>query len=201
MKIKNPLLDIMKKNLLVYVSSDNPITGRRPSRSKRFENSDMQPSITDTELVNNSLEKTQYVSDDEFVNVLVDIAKGSETNNIGVVENGTYVRSSSTTENSGRLRGRFVSDNVFNLSNKSFTDHETKLLSKGLGFVPTPEKINHWQLKQDLQKFVRNLRLKMYYLDQPIPFFTETSAFRPPSNWTPLSRDTQSEPYLSEIED
>ena len=161
----------------------------------------MQPSITDTELVNNSLEKTQYVSDDEFVNVLVDIAKGSETNNIGVVENGIYVRSSSTTENSGRLRGRFVSDNVFNLSNKSFTDHETKLLSKGLGFVPTPEKINHWQLKQDLQKFVRNLRLKMYYLDQPIPFFTETSAFRPPSNWTPLSRDTQSEPYLSEIED
>ena len=41
----------------------------------------------------------------------------------------------------------------------------------------------------------------MCYLDQPTPFFSETPAFRPPSNWTPLIRDTQLELYLSEIED
>ena len=134
--------------------------------------------------------------DDELVNVLVDIVKGSETNNIGAVENNTYVKSISTTEKSGRLRGRFISDNVINSSNKSFTDHEIKLLSKGLGFVLIPEISNRWQLKQDLEKFGRNLRLKMYYLDQPTPVFSETPAFRPP-----LIRNTQFELYLSEIED
>ena len=41
----------------------------------------------------------------------------------------------------------------------------------------------------------------MYYLDQPTPSFSETPAFRPPSNWTPLIRDTQLKLYLSEIED
>ena len=41
----------------------------------------------------------------------------------------------------------------------------------------------------------------MHYLDQPTPFFSETPAFRPPSNWTPLIRDTQLELCLSEIED
>ena len=38
-----------------------------------------------------------------------------------------------------------TSDNVFNLSNKLFTGHEIKLLSRGLEFVPTPNKINRWQ--------------------------------------------------------
>ena len=38
----------------------------------------------------------------------------------------------------------------------------------------------------------------MYYLDRPTP---ETPAFWPPSNWTPLIRDTQLELYLREIED
>ena len=200
MKIKNPLLDIIQRNFLVYASRDNYITSHRHSRNKRFGHSDMQPSTTDTEL-NKRLEETHYVSNDELVNVLVDIAEGSETNNIGVVENNTYVKSISTTENSVRLRGCFISDNVFNLSNKSFTDHEIKLLSRGLGFVPTPEKIDRGQLKQDLEKFGRNLRLKISYLGQPAPLFLETPAFRPPSNWMPLIRDTQLELYLSDIED
>ena len=87
------------------------------------------------------------------------------------------MKSNSTTQKSGRLRRRFISDNVFNLSNKSSTDHEIKLLSRGLGFVTTPEKIDLWQFKQDLEKFGRNLRLKMYYLDQPTPFFRRRQHF------------------------
>ena len=46
-KIKNPLLDTIQRNLLVYVSRDNHITSRRHYRNKRFGNSAMQPSITD----------------------------------------------------------------------------------------------------------------------------------------------------------
>ena len=57
----------------------------------------MQPLITETELVNNRFEETRYVSDDELVNVLVDIAEGNETKNISVVENKTNVKSNSTT--------------------------------------------------------------------------------------------------------
>ena len=96
---------------------------------------------------------------------------------------------------------KFISDNVFNLSKRLFTDSEIKLLSRGLGFVPTPEKIDRCQIKRDLEKFGRNFRLKMYYLDQPTSAFSEVPVFRPPSNWTPLIRDTQLEIYLSEIEE
>ena len=73
MKIKNPLLDIIQRNLLVYASRDNHITSRRYSRNNRFGHSDMQPSITDTEL-NNRLEEIHYMSDDELVNTLFDVA-------------------------------------------------------------------------------------------------------------------------------
>ena len=68
-------------------------------------------------------------------------------------------------------------------------------------YVPTPEKIDRWQVKQDLEKFGRNFRLKIYYLDQPTPYFSETAAFRAPSNWAPIIRDVQLEMYLIEIEE
>ena len=45
---------------------------------------------------------------------------------------------------SGRLRGKYISDNVFNLSKKWFSEAEIKLLSRGLDFVPMPEKIDRW---------------------------------------------------------
>ena len=47
----------------------------------------------------------------------------------------------------GRLRGKFISDNVFNLSKRIFSEAKIKILSRGLGFVPTPEKIDRWQVK------------------------------------------------------
>lgn len=40
----------------------------------------------------------------------------------------------------------------------------------------------------------------MYYLHELTPSFLDTPAFRPPSNWKPLIKDTQLELYLSEIE-
>ena len=47
----------------------------------------------------------------------------------------------------------------------------------------------------------RDIRLKMHYLDEPTPTFSETPAFKVPSSWTPLIRDTQLEMYLSELEE
>ena len=51
-----------------------------------------------------------------------------------------------------RLNGKFVSDNVFNLSRRNISDSELNLLSKGLSFVPTPERIDRYQLKKRLRK-------------------------------------------------
>ena len=76
-----------------------------------------------------------------------------------------------------------------------------ELLEKGLSFVPTPEKIDKWQVKKDLEKLERDIRLKMYYLDEPTPAFSEIPAFKVPSSWTPLIRDNQLEMYLSELEE
>ena len=59
-------------------------------------------------------------------------------------------------EESDRIKGKFVSDNVFNLSRRNITDGELSLLSKGLSFVPTPGKIDRGQVKNDFEKFGRN---------------------------------------------
>ena len=66
-------------------------------------------------------------------------------------------------EESNRIKGKFVSDNVFNLSRRNITDDKLNLLSKGLSFVPTTEKIDRWQVKNDLEKFGRNIRFKIHF--------------------------------------
>ena len=84
--------------------------------------------------------------------------------------------------------GKFVSSSVVNLSRQNITSTEIELLEKGLSFVPTPEKIDKWQVKKDLEKLGRDIRLKMHYL-------------KVPSSWTSLIRDTQLEMCLSELEE
>ena len=42
-----------------------------------------------------------------------------------------------------RLEGKFVSKNVINLSRRNLSSAEISLLSKGLKFVPTANKIDH----------------------------------------------------------
>ena len=81
---------------------------------------------------------------------------------------------------SNRLVGKFVSSSVVNLSRQNITSAEIQLLEKGLTFVPTPEKIDKWQVKKDLEKLGRDIRLKMHYLDEPTPVFSETPAFKVP---------------------
>ena len=97
--------------------------------------------------------------------------------------------------------GKFVSSSFVNLSRQNITSAEIELLEKGLSFVPTPEKIDKRQVKKDLEKLGRDIRLKMHYLDEPTHIFSETPAFKVPSSWTSLIRDTQLEMYLSELEE
>ena len=56
----------------------------------------------------------------------------------------------------GRLKGYFVSNNVFNLSHRKLSKAEVSLLSKVLKFCPTPNTIDKSILKEDLEKFGGN---------------------------------------------
>ena len=55
-----------------------------------------------------------------------------------------------------RLDGKFVSENVFSLSSRSLTEHEISVLDKELNFVPTPEKLDRLQIKNNLERLVRD---------------------------------------------
>ena len=48
-----------------------------------------------------------------------------------------------------RLEGKFVSSNVINLSRRNLSEAEISLLSKGLKFVPTANKIYRAKLKTE----------------------------------------------------
>ena len=49
-----------------------------------------------------------------------------------------------------RLEGKFVGKNITNLSQRQLKKSEISLLSKGLKFVPTPNRIDKAKLKQEL---------------------------------------------------
>ena len=102
------------------------------------------------------------------------------------------------------MEGKFASQNVFNLSDRLLTENEIKVLDNGLNFVPTPEKLDRLQIKNDLEKLGRlgrDIKLRMFYKNDLSPSFSEKPAFKVPSSWTPPIRDVQLELYLSEIED
>ena len=84
------------------------------------------------------------------------------------------------------------------LSNRVLTKSEIRVLDKGLNFVPTPEKLDRYQIKKVLERLGRDIKLKMYYKTEPKPAFSQKPPFKVPSNWTPPIRDAQLELYLSE---
>ena len=55
------------------------------------------------------------------------------------------------------------SKNVVNLSSHILSDHEHSILSRGLKFCSTPVSLDRLQLRTDLAKFARRLRLKLYH--------------------------------------
>ena len=71
----------------------------------------------------------------------------------------SYVNNSAALED-GRFKGKFVSKKVVNLSGRNLSQSEISLLSKGLKFIPTPKSINMSEIKEDLEKFDRNLKGK-----------------------------------------
>ena len=54
-------------------------------------------------------------------------------------------------------------DTVINLSNVQLSEAEIKLLSRGLTFVPTPQRINWSEIQADIDDLARRLRLKEFF--------------------------------------
>ena len=51
----------------------------------------------------------------------------------------------------------------YNLSRKTFTYNEFKLLHKDLNFCPTPEKYSKTNYDTDIQHFIRKIKLKVHF--------------------------------------
>ena len=70
---------------------------------------------------------------------------------------------------------RFAS--VVNLSSETFSDAEMSLLSKGLSFCPTAAFLNIQEIKCDLRKFDRNMKLAEYFstIDHTVPFHIDSA--------------------------
>ena len=102
-------------------------------------------------------------------------------------------------EQEGRLRGKFVSANVLNLSKRALSSAEISLLSKGLKFVPTPRFVDQAAIKTDLESFGRKLRLAWHFRNDDRVF--EPNPFKPKSNFDPKDNDAAIELYLSKLEE
>ena len=103
----------------------------------------------------------------------------------------------------GDTRGRGY-QTVVNLSKRVLTEGEVSLLSKGLKFCPTPEKIDIYSLRQDIKEYVRRVRLKEYFYtdqDDVEGEFSSLPAFRKKSNWSPgRNRELAIEAYVEALE-
>ena len=77
-------------------------------------------------------------------------------------------------------------DTVIYLSTVQLSEAEIKLLSRGLTFVPTPQRINWSEIQADIDDFARRLRLKEFF-DKDGNTATDASShpFRCKGSWTP----------------
>ena len=98
-----------------------------------------------------------------------------------------------------RLEGKFISENVINLSRRNLSSTEISLLSKGLKFVPTANKIDQAKLQRELEKSGRKLRLMWHFRNDERPFSQER--FKAKSTFNPRNKDAVIETYLSCLEE
>ena len=99
---------------------------------------------------------------------------------------------------SSSLKGKFVSQNVANLSKRKLSKSEISLLSKGLKFIPASNTIDKAKFKIELEAFDRMLRLKWFFRDDEKKF--NPDKFKPKSTFNPRNKDALIEIYLSSLE-
>ena len=84
--------------------------------------------------------------------------------------------------------GNFVSKNVINLSQRQLKQSDILLLSIGLKFVPTSNRIDKAKRKEVLEVFWRKVRLVWYVQNDKITF-DSNKRFRPTSKRNSKNKD------------
>ena len=87
----------------------------------------------------------------------------------------------------GRIKAKFVSKIVVNLSYRKLAKAEISSLFKGLKFVLTSNNINKKKLKMALEAYVKMLRLKWHFRSDKKEF--DQNKFKPKSNFNPRKKD------------
>ena len=59
-------------------------------------------------------------------------------------------------------------NNIVNLGTTTLTDSETKLLQKGLSFVPTPTWVPRIDITKGLHEFIRRMKLQFHFFHHQI---------------------------------
>ena len=72
-------------------------------------------------------------------------------------------KSNEATILNGRLKGKFVSQNVLNLPKRKISKSQVSILSKTLKFIPASNTIDKAKLKIKLEAFGRMFRLKWFF--------------------------------------
>ena len=85
------------------------------------------------------------------------------------------------------------------MSKRNLSQSEISLLSKGLKFVPSANKIDRAKLKRELEGYGRKLRLIWHFRNDERTFSTDK--FRPKSSFNPRNKDAIIETYLSSLEE
>ena len=99
----------------------------------------------------------------------------------------------------GRLKGKFVSSNVINLSTRILSKVEISFLSKGVKVIPTPASVNKALIKEELECFGRKLRLLWHFWKGES--ISISNPFKKKSTFNPKGKDAAVELYLSRLEE
>ena len=99
----------------------------------------------------------------------------------------------------GRLKSKFVSKNVVNLSKRNLFNSEISLLFKGLKLILTSNTTDKAKLKIELEAFVRMLWFKSFFRNDEKEF--NPDKFKPKSTFNLRNRDAAIEIYLSSLEE
>ena len=97
-----------------------------------------------------------------------------------------------------------IQDNksVVNLSSVNLTEDQTKVLSLGPKFCPTPSSLNQEQLCDDIEEGCRRVRLKELFHDNEEPTSREVPKFYKKTFYTPPDgRDNHLDTYCSILKD
>ena len=78
----------------------------------------------------------------------------------------------------GSIKVNFVSDYVFNLSQKTLPPLEIKVLERRLRFSPTPSSINEVDLHRDISDISRKMRCKCFFRNKRQKNVNKTSKFK-----------------------